>query len=84
MVNAGHAPKNAAAIYGPALVMRTWGFGYITDTWGDIPYFEALARRFDRMARCSPNVRQAAGRSTRTSSRRSTQATTALATRVVG
>jgi hypothetical protein len=30
-------------IYGPAAVMRTWGFGYITDTWGDVPYFQALA-----------------------------------------
>jgi hypothetical protein len=29
-------------IYGPALVLRTWGFGYLTDTWGDIPYSEAL------------------------------------------
>jgi hypothetical protein len=26
----------------PALVMRTWRFGYLTDTWGDIPYFDAL------------------------------------------
>lgn len=29
-------------VYGPALVMRTWVFGYLTDTWGDIPYFDAL------------------------------------------
>lgn len=29
-------------IYGPALVLRTWGFGYLTDTWGDIPYSQAL------------------------------------------
>jgi hypothetical protein len=29
-------------IYGPALVLQTWGFGYLTDTWGDIPYSEAL------------------------------------------
>ncbi len=31
-----------AGIYGPGLVMRTWTFGYLTDTWGDIPYSEAL------------------------------------------
>ena len=28
--------------YGPASVMRTWEFSYLTDTWGDIPYFDAL------------------------------------------
>jgi hypothetical protein len=33
---------NQAGIYGPALVMRTWEFGYITNTWGDVPYFDAL------------------------------------------
>ena len=31
-----------AGIYGPALVMRTWEFGYLTNTWGDVPYSEAL------------------------------------------
>ncbi|HEX2722659.1 MAG TPA: SusD/RagB family nutrient-binding outer membrane lipoprotein [Gemmatimonadaceae bacterium] len=34
--------SNEAGVYGPALVMRTWEFGYLTNTWGDIPYFEAL------------------------------------------
>ena len=29
-------------LYGPALVMRTWGYTYLTDSWGDIPYSEAL------------------------------------------
>jgi hypothetical protein len=29
-------------LYGPSMVMRTWGFSYLTDTWGDIPYFSAL------------------------------------------
>jgi hypothetical protein len=29
-------------ITGPARVMRTWVFGYLTDSFGDIPYFEAL------------------------------------------
>ena len=28
--------------YAPAAIMRTWEFGYLTDTWGDIPYFTAL------------------------------------------
>src|SRR3982751_1809997 len=41
VVIAGMEAKNHL-IYGPALVMRTWGFGYLTDTWGDIPYFDAL------------------------------------------
>lgn len=30
-------------IYGPAMTMRVWGFGYLTDTWGDVPYSAALA-----------------------------------------
>ena len=34
--------SNEAGVYGPALVLRTWGFGYLTNTWGDIPYFDAL------------------------------------------
>jgi hypothetical protein len=28
--------------YGPASVMRTWEFSYLTNSWGDIPYFTAL------------------------------------------
>jgi hypothetical protein len=35
--------SNQAGFYGPALVMRTWIFGYLTDTWGDVPYTSALA-----------------------------------------
>ena len=31
-----------AGTYGPASVMRTWEFSYLTNTWGDIPYFTAL------------------------------------------
>jgi hypothetical protein len=31
-----------AGVYGPALVMRTWEFGYLTNTWGDVPYTDAL------------------------------------------
>ena len=29
-------------VYAPAVVLQTWGFSYLTDTWGDIPYSEAL------------------------------------------
>ncbi len=31
-----------AGTYGPASVMRTWEFSYITDSWGDVPYSTAL------------------------------------------
>lgn len=33
---------NAPGTYAPALIMRTWGFSMITNTFGDIPYFNAL------------------------------------------
>ena len=26
----------------PARILQTWTLSYITDTWGDIPYFQAL------------------------------------------
>ena len=29
------------AIYGPAMVMQTWDFSYLTDQWGDVPYSQA-------------------------------------------
>ena len=29
-------------LYGPALVLRTWSYSYLTDTWGDVPYSESL------------------------------------------
>ncbi|MDQ3698560.1 MAG: SusD/RagB family nutrient-binding outer membrane lipoprotein [Gemmatimonadota bacterium] len=29
-------------IWAPAEIMKTWVFGYLTDSWGDIPYSEAL------------------------------------------
>jgi hypothetical protein len=41
VIQKGLAAKQAG-VYGPALALRTWGFGYLTDTWGDIPYFGAL------------------------------------------
>jgi hypothetical protein len=33
---------NDAGLYGPAEVLRVWDFSYITNTFGDIPYFGAL------------------------------------------
>lgn len=41
VISKGTAAKQAG-VYGPALVMRTWVFGYLTDTWGNVPYFDAL------------------------------------------
>lgn len=29
-------------VWGPAAVMQTWAFGYMTDVWGDIPFTAAL------------------------------------------
>jgi hypothetical protein len=31
-----------AGIYGPAMVIQTWDFSYLTDQWGDVPYSEAV------------------------------------------
>ncbi len=31
------------AIYGPASILLTWDYEYLTDTWGDVPYSQALA-----------------------------------------
>ncbi|HEX6533165.1 MAG TPA: SusD/RagB family nutrient-binding outer membrane lipoprotein [Gemmatimonadaceae bacterium] len=41
VIAAGEAESNAA-IYGPALVLRAIDFEYLTDSWGDIPYTQAL------------------------------------------
>lgn len=41
LADAGLVQKNAA-VYGPAQVMSTWDFEYLTDSWGDIPYSQAL------------------------------------------
>ena len=30
-----------AGVYGPAMVLQTWDFSYLTDQWGDVPYSEA-------------------------------------------
>jgi hypothetical protein len=29
-------------VWGPAAVMQSWVYGYITDLWGDVPYSQAL------------------------------------------
>ena len=34
--------SNTPGVYAPALALRTWGFSYLTDSWGDIPYSAAL------------------------------------------
>ncbi len=31
------------AVYGPASVLQSWDYEYLTDTWGDVPYSLALA-----------------------------------------
>jgi len=32
-----------AGIYAPAQVMKSWVMGFLTDSWGDVPYSQALA-----------------------------------------
>lgn len=34
-------PKASPDLVGPALVMKSWTYGAMTDIWGDIPYSEA-------------------------------------------
>jgi len=41
IIGQGQAAK-AAGIYGPAQVMQSWVFQQVTDSWGDVPYSEAL------------------------------------------
>jgi len=41
VINAGKA-ANEPLLWGPAQVMRSLIFGYVTDVWGDVPYSEAL------------------------------------------
>jgi SusD/RagB-like outer membrane lipoprotein len=41
VIDAGK-PDEQEMLWGPAQVMRSLIFGYITDTWGDVPYSEAL------------------------------------------
>jgi hypothetical protein len=35
--------SNSPGTYAPAQAMRTWELSYVTNTWGDVPYFGALA-----------------------------------------
>jgi hypothetical protein len=35
--------SNSPGVYAPATAMRTWEFSYLTNTWGDVPYFTALS-----------------------------------------
>jgi hypothetical protein len=41
VIDAGK-PDEQEMLWGPAQVMRSLIFGYITDTWGDVPYSQAL------------------------------------------
>jgi hypothetical protein len=42
VVRAGTAAKDPS-LYAPALILQQWEFGYLTDSWGDVPYSQALA-----------------------------------------
>ncbi len=42
VIRAGQAQKTPG-LWAPASIMQQWVFGYLTDTWGDIPYSQALA-----------------------------------------
>jgi hypothetical protein len=42
VVRAGKA-ANDPSLTAPALIMQQWEYGYLTDTWGDVPYSQALA-----------------------------------------
>lgn len=41
VINRGVA-ANQPGTFGPALVLKSWTFGYITDTFGDVPYAQAF------------------------------------------
>ena len=41
IIGAGEAAKKPG-LYAPAEVLQSWDFEYLTDTWGDIPYSQAL------------------------------------------
>jgi hypothetical protein len=34
---------NDPSLWAPASIMQQWEFGYLTDSWGDVPYSQALA-----------------------------------------
>ncbi|MDE3151985.1 MAG: SusD/RagB family nutrient-binding outer membrane lipoprotein [Gemmatimonadota bacterium] len=33
---------NAPGTFAPAMILQTWNFSFLTDTWGDVPYSQAL------------------------------------------
>ena len=37
--------------YAPALALRTWGYAYLTNSWRDIPYFQAREDISDQVKR---------------------------------
>ena len=41
VIGAGIAAKDPGQ-YAPAQILQSWDFEYLTDTWGDIPYSQAL------------------------------------------
>ena len=34
--------QSSAGVYAPAMIMKQWEFGYLTDAWGNVPYSQAL------------------------------------------
>lgn len=43
IVNRAGVTANDPTISAPAVIMQQWEFGFLTDTWGDVPYSQALA-----------------------------------------
>jgi hypothetical protein len=37
------AAAESPAVWAPAVIMQQWEFGYLTDSWGMVPYSQALA-----------------------------------------
>src|SRR5438270_13146345 len=35
--------NNNPFLWGPAMVVREWSYGYLTDSWGDVPYSQATS-----------------------------------------
>jgi len=54
VVNAGTAANNPL-VYAPALVMRTWGFGFLTDTCAT-SHTSRRSRAIPPAARCRPRM----------------------------
>jgi Starch-binding associating with outer membrane len=41
VIDKGQA-NNDPGTYGPAMVLMVWNYSFLTDSWGDVPYSEAL------------------------------------------